>query len=96
MVNMRNLFCLLTYVVMSDGVQVRDEGRGWSRRGLARQFLGQGIWHVWDMLLNTILFCKECSSAAERIVRHDRDHRCPKVLGRAAAGERGHLQLGMP
>ena len=46
MVDMRNLFCLLTYVVMSDGVQVRDEGRGWERhvRGVVwhGSFLGKG------------------------------------------------------
>ena len=58
---------------------------------LARQFLGDGPWHVWDMRVNSARLCKECSSELQRIVCHDRDHRCPKVLRRAAAGRRGQF-----
>lgn len=54
---------------------------------LARQFLGDGPWHVWDMRVNSARLCKECSSQLQRVVCHDRDHRCPNVLNRAATGE---------
>ena len=45
---------------------------------LARQFLGRGQWHVWDM---------RCSSDAERIMTHARGSRCPKAARKAAVAE---------
>ena len=44
---------------------------------LARQYLGVGLWQVWDMRPKPGRNCPLCSSRAERIVRHDRATRCP-------------------
>ena len=44
---------------------------------LARQYLGIGDWHVWDLRPNGGGHCKQCSSSAQRIVRHERGSRCP-------------------
>ena len=43
---------------------------------LARQYLGIGDWHVWDLRPNGGGHCKQCSSSAQRIVRHERGSRC--------------------
>ena len=42
---------------------------------LARQFLAKGQWQVWDLRPDAEKWCHPCSSAAERIVRHN--GRCP-------------------
>lgn len=54
---------------------------------LARQFLTKGPWLVWDLRPDAEKWCNPCSSAAERIVRHD--GRCPIPLKlKALRGER--------
>ena len=52
---------------------------------MARQFLGSGQWEVWDLRPEWTKFCKECSSDAERLVRHE--GRCPKVVRRNNVNE---------
>ena len=44
---------------------------------LARQYLGVGEWHVWDLRPGSAKHCQQCSSVAERIVRHELGRRCP-------------------
>ena len=52
---------------------------------LARQFLGKGEWQVWDLRPDAEKWCHACSSAAERVVRHD--GRCPRTLQQKALRE---------
>ena len=54
---------------------------------LARQYLGEGQWEVWDLRPGCKKWCQACSSAAERLVRHDNGP-CPKALTRRALGVR--------
>ena len=44
---------------------------------MARQYLGVGDWHVWDLRPNAGKNCKQCSSRAERLVSHERGTGCP-------------------
>jgi hypothetical protein len=37
---------------------------------LARQYLGQGPWEVWDLRPDCEKWCRPCSTSAERLVRH--------------------------
>ena len=52
---------------------------------LARQYLDEGPWEVWDLRPDREKLCQPCSSAAERIVRHDSGS-CPKDVTRKALG----------
>ena len=53
---------------------------------LARQFLGEGQWEVWDLRPVCDKWCQSCSSKAERIVRHNNGP-CPLRVSRRALGE---------
>ena len=64
-----------------DGSEMFEEGVV-----LARQFLGKGQWLVWDLRPGSATSCKECSSDAERLVRHERGTRCPKGVAKNSAG----------
>ena len=52
---------------------------------LARQFLEKGQWQVWDLRPDAEKWCHPCSSAAERIVRHN--GRCPIPVKQKALRE---------
>ena len=52
---------------------------------LARQFLAKGQWQVWDLRPDAEKWCHPCSSAAERIVRHN--GRCPIPVKQKALRE---------
>ena len=56
---------------------------------LARQFLGEGPWEVWDLSPDCDKWCQACSSKAERIVRHDGT--CPTKSSRKASGQQRAL-----
>ena len=66
-----------------------EDGREMFEEGvvLARQFLNKGDWLVWDLRPDTAKSCKECSSYAERLVRHEHGTRCPKGVVRNSVGE---------
>jgi hypothetical protein len=66
-----------------DGSELFEEGVL-----LARQYLGVGDWHVWDLRPNSSKNCKQCSSRAERLVIHDRGTRCPGVTRGGGGAER--------
>lgn len=54
---------------------------------LARQFLGEGNWEVWDLRPDCDKWCQRCSSKAERLVRHNNGP-CPERTNQRALGER--------
>ena len=56
---------------------------------MARQFLGEGPWEVWDLSPDCDKWCQACSSKAERIVRHDGT--CPTKSSRKASGQQRAL-----
>ena len=65
-----------------DGGEMFEEGVV-----LARRYLGEGKWKVWDMRKDSAKNCEACSSDAERLVRHERGILCPNAVARNSVGE---------